>query len=342
MPPDLRDAALSRLRHANAIFGALRLDGILDVDPVWRPLIAALCPRLAMSWITRGDLERGWFPGSIELMPAATPVLGALRGSSGRGGRGAAMGEGLARERDCRRVRSRHRHDGGGRLRRIPSCAGARGGPSDLLHHGLPALDSGDGRACAALADALLRGPTQERMRRLLRLVSVDGVPTDWSRGLPRGALLAESERWRRALTEAGAAISWGPVAHLASAPRAHVRLLGMTVRDWPRSASEDPLAPDGDDGSSLEQVGRDLLHYAVAAGAASIQSLVACCWPMYLTALDFVRRRCRRTKQNFMTLTGTNEAAKVSSPLSSSRRLVGFCFCCWRAASRSGKQPST
>ena len=66
--------------------------------------------------------------------------------------------------------------------------------------HGVPALDTRDGQACAALADVLLRGPTQERVRRLLQRVDVTDVPRDWSRGLLRGALLAEVEHWRQAM----------------------------------------------------------------------------------------------------------------------------------------------
>lgn len=42
-----------------------------------------------------------------------------------------------------------------------------------------------------------------------------------------------------------GANIAWGSAAHLAGAPRAHMRLLGLTSRAWPRPQRDDPLLPE-------------------------------------------------------------------------------------------------
>lgn len=345
VPPDLRDAALSRLRHAPAVLGAVALDGILEVEPVWRPLLAAMCRVLPASWQARGDLDRSWFPGDVGMLPAATPKIVAADACADprseavealRWARALLASGGVAASEVAIATTSTEPYDG-----YLPALAREAGLPL-FSTHGSPALDTRDGRACAALADALLRGPTQDRMRRLLRLASVDGVPADWSYGLPRGALLADAGHWQRALaiarphrasggaaedalpdlvgllsaghpmaeeagervlrggarrlwrdalrmapsaalelslgdlrvpdaSEPGAAISWGPAAHLAAAPRAHVRLLGMTARGWPRSASQDPLAPGGHAAiPGLDQIGRDLLHFAVIAGAAT------------------------------------------------------------------------
>ena len=52
VPPDLRDAALSRIQHAPMVIGAVKLEGVLDVDPVWRPLLAALSGHVPLSWMT--------------------------------------------------------------------------------------------------------------------------------------------------------------------------------------------------------------------------------------------------------------------------------------------------
>src|ERR1700688_2936913 len=41
-PRDLRDAALARLDHAPAVLGAVELDHVAQVGPVWRPLLNAL------------------------------------------------------------------------------------------------------------------------------------------------------------------------------------------------------------------------------------------------------------------------------------------------------------
>lgn len=42
-----------------------------------------------------------------------------------------------------------------------------------------------------------------------------------------------------------GANIAWGPAMHLAGAPRAWTRLIGMTSRAWPRPHRDDPLLPE-------------------------------------------------------------------------------------------------
>lgn len=62
--------------------------------------------------------------------------------------------------------------------------------------HGVTCLSSRDGQRCAALADILLNGLTQTRVRRLLAL---DSLPLGWL-SVPRGATLASSVEWKRAL----------------------------------------------------------------------------------------------------------------------------------------------
>ncbi len=42
LPRELRDAAVRQIAHAPAIFGRIVIDGISDIEPVWRPLIVAL------------------------------------------------------------------------------------------------------------------------------------------------------------------------------------------------------------------------------------------------------------------------------------------------------------
>lgn len=42
IPPDLRDAALMRIRHAPAVLGAVVFDAVPDVAPIWQPLIVEL------------------------------------------------------------------------------------------------------------------------------------------------------------------------------------------------------------------------------------------------------------------------------------------------------------
>jgi hypothetical protein len=39
--------------------------------------------------------------------------------------------------------------------------------------------------------------------------------------------------------------IAWCPATHLATSPRPHVRMLGLTSGAWPRAEGEDPILPD-------------------------------------------------------------------------------------------------
>ncbi|MBP8234786.1 MAG: PD-(D/E)XK nuclease family protein, partial [Rhizorhabdus sp.] len=74
--------------------------------------------------------------------------------------------------------------------------------------HGVPVLASREGQACAALADVLLNGLGQDRLRRLFghaagRSRALADLPADWSLGLQPGAALFEIDQWQRALDEA-------------------------------------------------------------------------------------------------------------------------------------------
>lgn len=59
--------------------------------------------------------------------------------------------------------------------------------------HGVPALSTADGQTCAALADILNNGLTQERVWRLIRRLPARpfacSLPDDWFAGIPRGQL---------------------------------------------------------------------------------------------------------------------------------------------------------
>jgi hypothetical protein len=71
--------------------------------------------------------------------------------------------------------------------------------------HGIPVLSTWDGQRCAALADVLLRGLSEARVRRLVSLCAGGGgaleqLPQNWLALLPRGATLLTLEEWQRAL----------------------------------------------------------------------------------------------------------------------------------------------
>lgn len=206
LPPDLRDAALDRIRHAPVLFGAICLEGILDVDPLWRPLVTALAAGQVVAWAAPGDIDRSWFPGEIEAQSGASParrraevsadprseVVEALRWARGLLSGGQVRADQVAIAATGPEAWDEH----------MLALSRAAGLPVHFSH-GLPALDTPDGQACAALADILLRGLSQPRLRRLLRRAPLPDLPEDWSRGVRRGAGLFSEAHWLRALADA-------------------------------------------------------------------------------------------------------------------------------------------
>jgi hypothetical protein len=73
--------------------------------------------------------------------------------------------------------------------------------------HGVPALSRPEGQACAALADLLTNGLSQERVWRLLRRLPDrpfrNILPDDWFNAIPRGAGLRTLDHWQQALSAA-------------------------------------------------------------------------------------------------------------------------------------------
>ncbi|WP_316228525.1 PD-(D/E)XK nuclease family protein [Bradyrhizobium sp. SZCCHNR2023] len=210
-PRDLRDAALQRVMHAPTVLGAVELDRVGRVAPVWRPLLLALAPQVPLAWRNPGDPDPAWFTG--ELLSDARPIPASPEIVSCASPRAEAV-EALRWIREL--IAS-----GRARPDEIAVCATATEDWDDHmvalaadaglpLHfsHGMPALASREGQACAALADVLLNGLSQDRVRRLFghvagRSRSLDVLPQTWAQGLRPGAALFELEQWRRALDEA-------------------------------------------------------------------------------------------------------------------------------------------
>jgi hypothetical protein len=207
---DLRDAALARVELATVLLGPVTLSGVVDVDPVWRPLLIRLAEQTNVTWDGPAGPAPAWFTGVYKARPAALPattraevaadprseVVEALRWvrellSSGKV---KAMDVGIA-------ATSPNTWDD-----HMVALSRSAGLP---LHfsHGVPALSTSDGQACAALADILINGLSQQRVRRLVpRLLTTPfgaRLPADWSAGLPREAALKTLEHWQHALRRA-------------------------------------------------------------------------------------------------------------------------------------------
>ena len=73
--------------------------------------------------------------------------------------------------------------------------------------HGVKTVTHRDGQTAAALAEALIKGISQERVRRLFALLhdaskAIADLPRDWTRVLPSDAPLTTSERWHQAFAQ--------------------------------------------------------------------------------------------------------------------------------------------
>jgi hypothetical protein len=53
---------------------ALTLEGLIDVDPFWRSLVAGLASEIDVEWISAGVGDRTWFPGRSTPRPVAPPA----------------------------------------------------------------------------------------------------------------------------------------------------------------------------------------------------------------------------------------------------------------------------
>ena len=211
-PPDLRNAALQRVTYAPAVLGSVELHRVVRVAPIWRPLLTALGREVRVTWRNPGDLD-AWFGGELVYDPHPAPASPEIVSCA------SPRAEAVEALRWVRELIA----SGRARPDQIAVCATATKDWDDHmlvlaadaslpLHfsHGVPALASREGQACAALADVLLNGLSQERVRRLFRHAAAHSralaeLPATWAQGLRPGAALFELEQWRRALDEAHA-----------------------------------------------------------------------------------------------------------------------------------------
>ena len=213
-PSDLTLRAIKRCDHVAAIFGRLELAPMLEIAPCWRPVFSALHLINPMAWQAGAYEIPGWwnteFPVSRyteETKPKRRIITCAT-----------ARHEVIEAMRWARSLLA-----AGVQAQDIGFAAASPGEYDDLIlamaeeanlqvhfSHGRRALTTRDGQAAAALADILLQGLSQNRVRRLAWLAHHEAtpfgqLPEDWSSGLPRAAPLDTPARWRQALADSRA-----------------------------------------------------------------------------------------------------------------------------------------
>ena len=209
-PADLVAAGSARLEHAQALFGPIEIVGITELSPVWRPLLHALSAHVPVRWIAGPRPVPEWLDGAaIEIVreEARTPEVAVVSAAT-------AYHEAVEAMRWARQLLTSGRAE-------PAEIAIASATPADYddhllalradasldLHfvHGVKVTASREGQAAAALADVLLRGLSQTRMRRLNTLLRgypgpFADLPGGWTRVLPPDSPLSSPEAWTRLL----------------------------------------------------------------------------------------------------------------------------------------------
>lgn len=211
LPRDLRALALDQLRKAERVIGKLVLDRLLSVPPVWQPLIRSLVEVIPVQWIEPGTGNLDWFNGEIVKGSNSTPATPRLVSCAN------------PRSEVIESLRWARQLLASGKIlpQEIAICAAATEefdehvltlakGANLPVHssNGVPALSTREGQACASLADILLNGLSQHRVRRLFghaigQSRVLEGLPRDWATGIAPDAGLFSIDHWRRALRTA-------------------------------------------------------------------------------------------------------------------------------------------
>jgi len=212
-PADLVARALARLRYAPAVLGEVEVRAAADLDPCWRPLIAALAGVVSTRWVAGARAVPDWVGAAgiaVETRPPAAPEIAVASCANARH-------EVMEALRWARALMAN-----GVSASDVALAAAAPGDYDDLVlslaaeanidvhfAHGRRALTTREGRPCAALADLLLQGLDRDRVLRFARAVRgnstvLGAMPEGWSAHVPRYAVLDSPDRWHRALAADG------------------------------------------------------------------------------------------------------------------------------------------
>jgi hypothetical protein len=215
-PVDLRDIAIERAHLASRIFGQITIRGMTNLHPVWQSLILAIAEhqpkRKPVVWDAGPRKAPEWLSDKITVTrtSALTPEVTAATCANARHEVVEAirwvrqlMIEGVDGSDIAVATTSTSSYDD------IFTAAAAEASLKIHFVHGMSSVHTADGQACAALADILLRGISQKRVRRLIHLCQqsdmLTSLPSDWAHHLKQDAALTTYERWDGALKKQSA-----------------------------------------------------------------------------------------------------------------------------------------
>jgi len=201
---------MPRLTHASALLGPVDIVGITELSPCWRPLLRALADQIEVRWFAGPRPVPAWLDDksiAIEVSEPLKPEVATISAST-------TYHEAIEAFRWARQLIA----SGTAEPSEIAIAAAM---PADYddhfvslrpdanfdLHfvHGMRVTASPDGQTAAALADIVVRGISQTRVRRLAALLDSGsdpflGLPPGWTRVLPTDAPLASVGAWERLL----------------------------------------------------------------------------------------------------------------------------------------------
>jgi len=209
-PVDLVRAACLRLDHAKAVLGPVEIIGITELSPCWRPLLQALTEHTPVTWTAGPRLVPPWLEAtgvSIERAVPQTPTVRAISAAT-------AYHEAIEAIRWARSLLASGEAEPADIAIAAASTAeyddhllSLRADANLDLHfvHGIKVTTTREGQTAAALADIVIRGLSQTRMRRLAALCGANSglfqtLPVGWTRILPTDAPLASASAWMRLL----------------------------------------------------------------------------------------------------------------------------------------------
>jgi RecB family exonuclease len=211
-PADIVAAATARVAHASAVLGPVEINGLTELSPCWRPLLALLARHVPVRWLAGPRSVPDWIDGAVSVSsaPAASPTTSVVSAAT-------VYHEAVEAMRWARSLLASG----------IPpadiaiattSPAGyddhfmtLRGDANIDLHfvHGVRTVNTRDGQAAAAIADILVRGISQTRIRRLASLCGGSAplapLPERWLGVLPTEAPLSTIGAWNRLLARLSA-----------------------------------------------------------------------------------------------------------------------------------------
>ena len=204
-PVDIVGFARKKIGHAKSILGSMDITGLTELSPCWRPFLSELAEEIKIRWIAGPRHVPDWLDENIEVvtMPstepeiqvfsAATPyheAIETVRWVRSLIASGQAKPWEIAIASTSTSIYDEHL-----------LALSAEAGFDIHFSHGISALASKHGQASAALADIVVRGLSQTRLRRLYSICRdtpiFKDLPDGWTRVLG-DAHLSNPESWDR------------------------------------------------------------------------------------------------------------------------------------------------